>query len=196
MGIIAIIAALLLEQWRPLGDRKAVHSALAGWADWLERSFNAGQSRHGMIAWLVAVIVPLTVAAVLYLSLLWVSPVAVLGLVAAPKSVRFAFTTLAALVTGVYLYYVIGVGGDFMGLHRFIMPLFVLAAIVVVLGADHLVQPPLHSLDRVVRPPGPRELLGRESLDEPGMHRPVPARAEHPLHDLGGHSSRSRRTRE
>ncbi|HUQ05199.1 MAG TPA: hypothetical protein VM261_22000 [Kofleriaceae bacterium] len=71
-------------------------------------------------------------------ALVWVSPLALLGLVAPPKSVRFAFTTLAALVTGVYLYYVVGVGGDFMGLHRFIMPLFVLAAILVVLGADNL----------------------------------------------------------
>ena len=43
MGIIAIIAALILEQWRPLGDRKAVFLALSGWADWLERSFNAGE---------------------------------------------------------------------------------------------------------------------------------------------------------
>ena len=28
MGVIAIIAALLLEQWRPLADRKAVFAAL------------------------------------------------------------------------------------------------------------------------------------------------------------------------
>ena len=55
MGAVAIIAALLLEQWRPLSDRRAVHSALAGWADWLERSFNAGLSHHGIIAWLIAV---------------------------------------------------------------------------------------------------------------------------------------------
>jgi arabinofuranosyltransferase len=73
-------------------------------------------------------------------ALVWVSPLAVLGLGGPPKSVRFAFGTLAALVTGVYLYYVVGVGGDFMGLHRFIMPLFVLAAITVTLGADNLIQ--------------------------------------------------------
>ena len=71
-------------------------------------------------------------------ALVWVSPLALLGLVGPPRSVRLAFGTLAAIVTGVYLYYVVGVGGDFMGLHRFIMPLFVLAAIAVTLGADHL----------------------------------------------------------
>jgi cobalamin biosynthesis protein CobD/CbiB len=101
MGIIAIIAALLLEQWRPLGDRKAVHSALAGWADWLERSFNAGQSRHGMIAWLVAVIVPLTVAAVLYLSLLWVSPVAALLLNIAALYLTLGFRQFSHFFTGI-----------------------------------------------------------------------------------------------
>src|SRR6185295_858399 len=65
MAILAIIAALLLEQWRPLGDRKAVFAALASWADWLERSFNAGQARHGLIAWLIAVMAPLAAAALL-----------------------------------------------------------------------------------------------------------------------------------
>ena len=59
MAILAIIAALLLEQWRPLDDRKAVFAALAAWADWLERSFNAGEARHGVIAWLLAALLPL-----------------------------------------------------------------------------------------------------------------------------------------
>src|SRR3990170_2339077 len=56
MGIVAIIAALLLEQWRPLAERTAVAAALGGFAGWLERSFNAGEARHGAIAWLVAVV--------------------------------------------------------------------------------------------------------------------------------------------
>src|SRR6266513_1642644 len=61
MGVIAIIAALLIEQWRPLGDRKSVNAALGAWAGWLEQSFNGGEPRHGTIAWLVAV-VPAAVA--------------------------------------------------------------------------------------------------------------------------------------
>src|ERR1700716_2197353 len=56
MGAIAIIAALLIEQWRPLGDRKSVNAALGAWAGWLEQSFNGGERRHGTIAWLVAVV--------------------------------------------------------------------------------------------------------------------------------------------
>ena len=78
MGTIAIIAALILEQWRPLGDRKAVAAALLGWADWLENSFNAGQARHGMIAWLIAALAPVAAALALYFALLWLSPFAAL----------------------------------------------------------------------------------------------------------------------
>jgi cobalamin biosynthesis protein CobD/CbiB len=76
MGVLAIIAALLLEQWRPLGDRKGYFAALAAWADGLERSFNAGQARHGAIAWLVAALVPVGAAASLFAALWWISPLA------------------------------------------------------------------------------------------------------------------------
>ena len=61
MSVLAIIAALVLEQWRPLGERKAVRRALGAWVDWLERSFNGGEARHGTVAWLVAVLPPVVV---------------------------------------------------------------------------------------------------------------------------------------
>ncbi|HVV86551.1 MAG TPA: hypothetical protein VHE35_26015 [Kofleriaceae bacterium] len=70
--------------------------------------------------------------------LVWASPVALAGLVARPRTARIAFTSLAALITVVYLAYAVSVGGDFMGLHRFVMPLFVLAALLVALGVDRL----------------------------------------------------------
>jgi arabinofuranosyltransferase len=67
--------------------------------------------------------------------LAWAAPLAVVGLIARPAHrVRFAFVSLAALIAVVYLRYVVGVGGDFMGLHRFIMPLFPLAALALTLG--------------------------------------------------------------
>ncbi len=78
MGILAIIAALLLEQWRPLSDRKAVAGAASAWADWLERNFNAGESRHGTIAWVLAALAPAAAALALYALLLWLSPLAAL----------------------------------------------------------------------------------------------------------------------
>jgi cobalamin biosynthesis protein CobD/CbiB len=75
MSVLAIIAALVIEQWRPLGDRKLVHHALAGWASWIEQSFNGGERRHGVIAWLVAVLPAVAAAIVLHYLLRAASPV-------------------------------------------------------------------------------------------------------------------------
>jgi adenosylcobinamide-phosphate synthase len=69
MSVLAIIAALVIEQWRPLGRHVAVHGALAGWAGWLEQSFNGGERRHGIIAWLVAVVPAVAAAAALHFAL-------------------------------------------------------------------------------------------------------------------------------
>jgi len=69
--------------------------------------------------------------------LLHVLPIAVVGLVAArPRTPRFVLTVSCALFAAVYLVYTVSVGGDFMGLHRFIMPMFVVAALAVTLGAE------------------------------------------------------------
>lgn len=66
-------------------------------------------------------------------------PLAIAGLVALPRQgARFALVTMSALLVAVYLRYVAGVGGDFMGLHRFIMPVFVLTALLIALGVDNL----------------------------------------------------------
>jgi cobalamin biosynthesis protein CobD/CbiB len=55
MSLLSLIAALLLEQWRPLADRRALYSLVARYAAWLEGLFNAGEPLQGKIAWLVAV---------------------------------------------------------------------------------------------------------------------------------------------
>ena len=66
MSVFAIIAALVIEQWRPLGERKALQGTLAAWASWLEQAFNGGERRHGMVAWMVAVLPPVVLAAVVH----------------------------------------------------------------------------------------------------------------------------------
>jgi cobalamin biosynthesis protein CobD/CbiB len=101
MGVIAIIAALVLEQWRPLGDRKTVLAALLAWADWLERSFNAGQARHGTIAWLIAVLVPLAAAALAYAVLYWISPFAALLLNVVALYLTLGFRQFSHSFTGI-----------------------------------------------------------------------------------------------
>ena len=78
MSVIAIVAALLLEQWRPVGDRKSVVAALQGWSEWLERSFDAGEQHHGRIAWLVAALLPVAAVIALHELLFRASPLAAL----------------------------------------------------------------------------------------------------------------------
>jgi hypothetical protein len=71
--------------------------------------------------------------------LLWVSPLIVLGIATAkPRSPRFVLALACTLVVAAYLTYAASVGGDFMGLHRFIMPVFVAIAVLVVLGLEWL----------------------------------------------------------
>jgi hypothetical protein len=70
--------------------------------------------------------------------LLWIAPLLAIGLVARPRTPRFAFATLAVALTVAYLGYTASVGGDFMGLHRFIMPIFVLVAVTATLGFGRL----------------------------------------------------------
>jgi hypothetical protein len=73
--------------------------------------------------------------------LVYAIPLAALGVMAArPRTPRFALGLGIALISAVYIPYTISVGGDFMGLHRFIMPLFVLAAIAVSLGLEWIVR--------------------------------------------------------
>jgi len=74
MSVLAIIAALVIEQWRPLGERKSLQGSLAAWAQWLEQSFNGGERKHGITAWLVAVLPPVVAALAVHLLLYSVHP--------------------------------------------------------------------------------------------------------------------------
>jgi len=103
MSVIAIIAALLLEQWRPLVERKTYHALLARWANWLEGTFNAGESRHGRIAWAVAA-APLVLGSLaLYWVLLWLHPLLALALNVAALYVTLGFRQFSHYFTGIQL---------------------------------------------------------------------------------------------
>jgi len=101
MGILAIIAALVLEQWRPLGERKSLAGALAAWADWLENTFNAGESRHGVIAWLIAVLAPVLAALVLHELLALLTPLAALLFNIAALYLTLGFRKFSHYFTGI-----------------------------------------------------------------------------------------------
>jgi adenosylcobinamide-phosphate synthase len=74
MSLLSLIAALLLEQVHPLSSRKYLFTWLAGYVEFLQRNFNAGQQKHGRIAWLIAVLFPLLLVGVVFYILLDVHP--------------------------------------------------------------------------------------------------------------------------
>jgi hypothetical protein len=67
---------------------------------------------------------------------LFAAPLALYGAVRRP-----AFGALCLLYTVAYLVYTVSVGGDFMGLHRFVMPLFVTTALLTAAGVELLPLP-------------------------------------------------------
>ena len=75
MSLLSLIAALLLEQWRPLADRRYLYSLLARYAAALEGLFNAGEPQQGMVAWLVAIVPAVLVAWIAYALAATASPV-------------------------------------------------------------------------------------------------------------------------
>jgi arabinofuranosyltransferase len=96
---------------------------------WSDPAFASQMIDHGLYyvwSWLVQT------------RLVFVLPLVVLGLVARPRTPRFVAALALGLLAAAYVPYTVSVGGDFMGLHRFIMPLFVVAALLVTLGAERL----------------------------------------------------------
>jgi adenosylcobinamide-phosphate synthase len=56
MTFISLVAALLLEQWRPLRTGNQLYVAFARYVNRIAQNFNAGQYRDGVISWLLAVV--------------------------------------------------------------------------------------------------------------------------------------------
>jgi cobalamin biosynthesis protein CobD/CbiB len=56
LKFLALVAALLLEQLRPLRRDNVAYAAFTRYAGTLERHLNAGQYYHGVIAWSLAVL--------------------------------------------------------------------------------------------------------------------------------------------
>ncbi|MGA8148494.1 MAG: CobD/CbiB family protein [Gallionellaceae bacterium] len=75
MSLLSLIAALLLEQLHPLASRKYLYAWLGSYVDFFQQHFNAGEHKHGKIAWLIAVLLPLLGSAGLYWLLHRIHPV-------------------------------------------------------------------------------------------------------------------------
>lgn len=55
MSLVSLIFALLIEQARPLQYRQIVFVPVSRLADALEGLFNAGERKHGLLAWIIGV---------------------------------------------------------------------------------------------------------------------------------------------
>jgi adenosylcobinamide-phosphate synthase len=71
MSFFAILFALLLEQVRPLDLHNAVYEGARGWARWVSRNFDAGQTSHAWLAWSLTVLLPAVLAMLVHWLLVW-----------------------------------------------------------------------------------------------------------------------------
>jgi adenosylcobinamide-phosphate synthase len=74
MNFIAVVTALALEQWRTFGFRAALERAFIRYARALERRFNGGTARHGVVALLLALAPPVIVTAGVFFALAALHP--------------------------------------------------------------------------------------------------------------------------
>jgi adenosylcobinamide-phosphate synthase len=76
MTFLSLLAALLLEQVRPLRRGNAAHQWFNRYAASLEERFNGGQYPHGVIAWVAAVAPVVVATAAIHYALYSMTPVA------------------------------------------------------------------------------------------------------------------------
>jgi adenosylcobinamide-phosphate synthase len=78
MTFLSILCALLIEQLKPLRADNPIYAAVKQLAARMEASFNAGQERHGRLAWILTMLCLMVPTALIY----WLC-VARIGLIAA-----------------------------------------------------------------------------------------------------------------
>lgn len=61
MSLLSIVLALILEQLRPLSQQRYVREPLTAYAHLIDEYLNDGQWRHGLMAWSLAMALPLLV---------------------------------------------------------------------------------------------------------------------------------------
>ena len=74
MSLLSLIAVFLIEQLQPLDYRRIIAEPLGAWADFIESRFNAGAFRHGVLAWCLAVLLPVALVGGVYAALYALNP--------------------------------------------------------------------------------------------------------------------------
>lgn len=71
MSFFAILCALLIEQARPLKDANFLHTQVRSALSWAVRQLDTGQASHVRLTWLVVVLLPALIAALVHWALLY-----------------------------------------------------------------------------------------------------------------------------
>jgi len=103
MSLIALVAALLIEQWRPLADRRYLYTQGERYANFLETQFNAEEAEHGAVAWLLAVLPAVLGAWLVYELAYRISPVLALLFNIAALYVTMGFRQRSHYFTAIHL---------------------------------------------------------------------------------------------
>lgn len=103
MTLLSILAALLLEQARPLAERSMLIGPLVRYSRFLEDQFNDGAFRHGIVAWLLGVL-PATLGLLIVDAFLWrFQPILVLALNVLVLYVTVGFRQFSHFFTDIQL---------------------------------------------------------------------------------------------
>lgn len=103
MFLFSIVITLLLEQFHPLAQQRYVQEPLSRYASYLEEHFNDGQQRHGMIAWLVALLPPVILMLVLQFVLSRYQPLLALLLNIAVLYLTMGFRQFSHFFTDIHM---------------------------------------------------------------------------------------------
>ena len=92
MNFLALLGALMLSYYRPLGQSDWLMKVFAPCARVVEHSFNGGKNRHGVIAWLLVALLPSLLVAIAYFFLLKINSLlgVLLGVVVLYFTLRFS----------------------------------------------------------------------------------------------------------
>ena len=71
MSFFSLIAMLLLEHFRPLDQRIQLYVYFARYGNFLERHFNAGRYRYGVLAWGLGILPSVLATGIIYFFLLY-----------------------------------------------------------------------------------------------------------------------------
>lgn len=66
MSLLSIVCALLLEQLYPLSSRNKSYALLKNYVNFFQQYLDAGERKHGQVAWVLAVSIPLVGSVFLY----------------------------------------------------------------------------------------------------------------------------------